>query len=34
MEKTKISLNLRENEEYIRKRCADCADILIRPMRL
>lgn len=34
MEKTKISLNLKENEAYIRKRCENCADILIRPMRL
>ena len=34
MEKTKISSNLRENEAYIRKRCKNCADILIRPMRL
>lgn len=29
-----ISKNLRENEEYIRKQCKDCADILVRPMRL
>lgn len=34
MKKTKISTNLRENETYIRKRCENCADILIRPMRL
>ena len=34
MKKTKISTNLRENEAYIRKRCENCADILIRPMRL
>ena len=34
MEKTKISSNLRDNEAYIRKRCKNCADILIRPMRL
>lgn len=33
-EATKISKNLRENEAYIRKRCENCADILIRPMRL
>lgn len=29
-----ISKSLRENEAYIRKRCKDCADILVRPMRL
>lgn len=29
-----VSENLRENEEWIRKEFADCADILIRPMRL
>lgn len=34
MDKLKISTNLRENEKYIRERCAGCADILIRPMRL
>lgn len=34
MTKTKISANIRKNEEYIRERCKDCADILIRPMRL
>ena len=33
-EKTAISAVLRENEEYIRSRCENCADILIRPMRL
>lgn len=33
MEK-KISENLRENEAYIRKRCENCGDIVIRPMRL
>lgn len=33
-EKTKISQNLRENEKYVRKRCENCADILIRPMKL
>lgn len=30
----KISTSVRENEIYIRKRCENCADILIRPMRL
>lgn len=34
MEKTKISTDLKENEAYVRKRCENCADILIRPMRL
>ncbi len=34
MEKTKISSSLKENEAYIRARCENCADILIRPMRL
>lgn len=34
MEKTRISANLRENEKYIRNRCENCADILIRPMKL
>lgn len=34
MDKQGISRNLRENETYIRKRCENCADILIRPMRL
>lgn len=34
MEKTKISVNLKENEAYVRERCRNCADILIRPMRL
>lgn len=29
-----ISKSLRENEAYIRKQCKDCADILVRPMRL
>lgn len=29
-----ISKNIRENEQYIRNVFADCADILIRPMRL
>lgn len=33
-EKKAISAVLRENEEYIRGRCENCADILIRPMRL
>lgn len=34
MEKTKISSRLKENEAYVRARCENCADILIRPMRL
>lgn len=34
MESTKISTNLRENEMYVRRLCENCADILIRPMRL
>lgn len=34
MESTKISVSLRKNEQYIRKKCENCADILIRPMRL
>lgn len=34
MEKTEISKSLRENEEYVRSRCENCADILIRPMKL
>ena len=34
MGKTKISSSLKENETYIRERCRNCADILIRPMRL
>lgn len=34
MEEIKISANLRDNEAYIRKRCENCADILIRPMKL
>ena len=29
-----ISASLKENEQYIRKRCENCADILIRPMRI
>lgn len=29
-----VSKSLRENEKYVRKRCENCADILIRPMRL
>ncbi len=33
-EGTSISKVLRENEEYIRRRCENCADILIRPMKL
>ena len=34
MEEEKISVSLHENESYIRKRCENCDDILIRPMRL
>ena len=34
MEKTKISSSLKENEAYVRARRENCADILIRPMRL
>ena len=34
MEKKEISQDLKENEDYIRARCENCADILIRPMRL
>lgn len=34
MEIMKISGSLRENEEYLRGRLENCADILIRPMRL
>ena len=30
----KILINLRENEKYLREQCSNCADILIRPMRL
>lgn len=30
----KISADIRENERYIQKRCENCADILIRLMRL
>lgn len=30
----RISQNLRDNEIYIREKCKNCADILIRPMRL
>lgn len=33
-EETKISTALRENEAYLQARCKNCADILIRPMRL
>lgn len=33
-EPRKVSANLRENEAYVRARCENCADILIRPMRL
>ena len=34
VEEKKISVSLHENESYIRKRCENCDDILIRPMRL
>lgn len=34
MEEQKVSALLRENEACIRKRCENCDDILIRPMRL
>lgn len=34
MEKKKISKSLRENESYVREKCKNCADILIRPMKL
>ena len=34
VKKIKISDNIKENEKYIRERCRNCADILIRPMRL
>ena len=30
----KISADIRENERYIQERCENCADILVRPMRL
>ena len=30
----KVSANLRENEKYLRSRLENCADILIRSMRL
>ena len=33
-EQIKISSNLRDNEIYIRKQCENCADILVRSMRL
>lgn len=33
-EKTPVYETVRKNEEYIRKQCEDCADIIIRPMRL
>ena len=33
-EEKKVSVSLRENEAYIRKRCENCGDIVIRPMRL
>lgn len=34
MENTKISMKIRENEEYLQKQLDSCADILIRPMKL
>lgn len=34
MEEMKISSVLRDNEKYIRERCENCADILVRPMKL
>ena len=34
VEEKKISVSLHENGSYIRKRCENCDDILIRPMRL
>lgn len=34
MENVKISKKVRDNEEYLRKRLENCADILIRPMKL
>ena len=33
-EKLPVYESVRKNEEYIRKRCEKCADIIIRPMRL
>ena len=33
-QKTKIHSELRKNESYIREKFENCADILIRPMRL
>jgi spore germination protein len=33
-ESRKVSVNLRENEKYLRSRLENCSDILIRPMRL
>lgn len=33
-EKTPVYESVRKNEEYIRKKCDQCADIIIRPMRL
>ena len=29
-----ISMHIQENEEYIRSRCENCDDIIIRPMLL
>lgn len=34
MDGTLISKSLRENERYVQKKCENCADILIRPMKL
>ena len=33
-EEKRVSASLRENETYVRKRCENCGDIVIRPMRL
>lgn len=33
-EKREISVSLRKNEAYLRKRLENCSDILIRPMKL
>ena len=30
----KVSRDIRENEDYVRERCRDCKDIIIRPMML
>ena len=34
MDNIKISKNLRINEEYVRNRCENCADIQVRQMKL